>query len=149
MEIYISIINDKISFPPFCKDKEFKNLIRLMLEKNPLKRITTLDSVKKHIWFNGFNWEDLISLNMNPPYVPKIKPLPSINIPNNNNNENDENSDNEINMFITNINKGNNSVATVKYSDYVKVHIKEWEPEKEIQISDEEKEKYDKWYEEF
>ena len=150
MEIYISIINDKITFPSFCKDKEFKNLIKLMLEKNPLNRITTIDSIKKHIWFNGFNWEELISLNMNPPYLPKIKPLPSINIPNNkNNNNNEENSDSDINMFISNINKGNNSVATVKYSDYVKVHVKEWEPEKEIVITEDEKIQFDKWYEDF
>ena len=149
MEIYISIINDKINFPPFCKDKEFKSLIRLMLEKNPLNRITTIDSVKKHIWFNGFNWEELISLNMNPPYLPKIKPLPSINIPNHDKHINNENNDNDINVFIGNINKGNNSVATVKYSDYIKVHVKEWEPEKEIKITEEEMEQFNKWYNEF
>ena len=149
MEIYISIINDKINFPPFCKDKEFKSLIRLMLEKNPLNRITTIDSVKKHIWFNGFNWEELISLNMNPPYLPKIKPLPSINIPNHDKHINNENNDNDINVFIGNINKGNNSVATVKYSDYIKVHVKEWEPEKEIKITEEEMEQFNKWYDEF
>ena len=149
MEIYISIINDKINFPPFCKDKEFKSLIRLMLEKNPLNRITTIDSVKKHIWFNGFNWEELISLNMNPPYLPKIKPLPSINIPNHDKHINNENNDNDINVFIGNINKGNNSVATIKYSDYIKVHVKEWEPEKEIKITEEEMEQFNKWYDEF
>ena len=150
MEIYISIINDKINFPPFCRDKEFKSLIKLMLEKNPLNRITTIDSVKKHIWFNGFKWEELISLNMSPPYLPKIKPLPSINIPNNKKHENnEENIDNDVNVFIGNINKGNSSVATVKYSDYVKVHVKEWEPEKEIKITEEEIEQFNKWYDDF
>ena len=29
MEVYVAIVNSKLAFPPFCKDKDFKKLIIL------------------------------------------------------------------------------------------------------------------------
>src|SRR4051812_14260285 len=59
-------------FPGFCKDKEFKNLMDLMLCKNPLSRVFKLAQIKNNIWFRNFNWENLISLNLDPPHMPKM-----------------------------------------------------------------------------
>ena len=73
MDVYLAIINDNIIFPNFCQDNDFKLLIQLMLSKNPIKRLSKLSQIKNHIWFNGFQWEDLISLNMNAPYKPILK----------------------------------------------------------------------------
>ena len=144
MEIYISIINNKIVFPMFVKDKEFKNLIKNMLEKNPMLRLTTFDGIKRHIWFNGFNWEELNMLNLKAPYLPKIKSLPNIAI----NKHQDDDSD--ISNFITSVSKNDNlSVATIKYTDYINNHMKEWMPEKEVKISRSDQEKFNKWFENF
>ena len=71
MDVYLSIINDKMSFPPFCKDQEFKLLMQQMLTKNAMSRMSKLSQVQSHIWFKDFNWDDLISLKMTPPYKPQ------------------------------------------------------------------------------
>lgn len=45
-----------MSFPTFCKDREFKHLMTLMLAKNPLTRLFKLAQIKNHIWFQNFSW---------------------------------------------------------------------------------------------
>ena len=39
-----------------------------MLTKNPMKRILKLSQVKTNEYFKDFNWDNLISLNMDAPY---------------------------------------------------------------------------------
>ena len=73
MDVYLAIINDKMEFPDFCDDKDFKNLMIQMLTKNPMTRMAKLSQVKSHIWFKDFNWEDLLMLNLNAPYKPIMK----------------------------------------------------------------------------
>ena len=73
MDVYLAIVNDKMIFPNFCKDSDFKLLMQQMLTKNPISRMSKFSQIKNHIWFNGFNWEDLISLNMEAPYKPSLK----------------------------------------------------------------------------
>ena len=47
MEIYFAIINNVLEFPSDIKfDKEFKRLMKKMLDKNPVYRLTNLDSIK-------------------------------------------------------------------------------------------------------
>jgi hypothetical protein len=43
-----------------------------MLTKNPLSRLCKFSQIKSHTWFNGFSWENLISLDLEVPHVPKI-----------------------------------------------------------------------------
>ena len=48
-----------------------------MLNKNHLSRYSKLCQISSHIWFQNFNWDDLISMNMDPafiPNVPEVKP---------------------------------------------------------------------------
>ena len=73
MEIYLSIINNSISFPLHCKDKEFKSLMKGMLNKVPGKRVSELNDVKESGWFKGFQWEELMAMNMEAPYFPEEK----------------------------------------------------------------------------
>ena len=112
IKIYSSVIKDKLEFPKFCKDKEFKQLMSNMLEKNPMKRLTKFDEIKKHIWFKEFNWEELITLNMKAPYVPKIKKDKFMvnNFDLINYKEND-NKDKKVEQFI-------NKCTTKKYINY-------------------------------
>ena len=32
-----------------------------------------ISQISSHIWFKDFSWDDLISLNMKPAYIPKIE----------------------------------------------------------------------------
>ena len=54
-------------------------LIKQMLEKNPMKRLSQFEGITKHLWFNSFNWEDLSFLNMKPLYFPILKSVTNLN----------------------------------------------------------------------
>ena len=73
MEIYFAIINNNLEFPTeFSNEKEFKHLMRKMLDKNPSYRLTNFYSIKTQPWFKDFNWDELINLNLKAPYLPVI-----------------------------------------------------------------------------
>ena len=73
MEIYFAIINNNLEFPTgIINDKEFKHLMRKMLDKNPSNRLTNFYSIKSQPWFKDFNWDELINLNLKAPYLPVI-----------------------------------------------------------------------------
>lgn len=44
-----------------------------MLNKNHLSRYSKFGQISSHIWFQNFNWEDLISMNTQPAFVPQIQ----------------------------------------------------------------------------
>ena len=46
--------------------------MQLMLSKNQTQRFSKLEQIQSHIWFKDFSWDDLISLNLEPAYLPKI-----------------------------------------------------------------------------
>ena len=54
------------------KDKNCKSLIQLMLNKNKSSRYYKFEQISNHIWFNDFNWDSLLSLDMQPEYIPLI-----------------------------------------------------------------------------
>jgi hypothetical protein len=54
----------ELKFPKFVKDKELISLLKGMLTKNSLKRILNLKNVKTHEYFKDFNWENLLSFNL-------------------------------------------------------------------------------------
>ncbi len=64
-----------MTFPEHVKDYDFKNLMQHMLDKNLETRYAKFDQICGHIYFKDFNWDELISLNMEPAYKPKIKKL--------------------------------------------------------------------------
>ena len=69
---FLFFIYSQLTFPNFVKDHDFKNLMQLMLSKNQAQRFYKLEQIQSHIWFKDFSWDDLISLNMKPAYIPKI-----------------------------------------------------------------------------
>ena len=62
-----------MQFPKNVKDNDYKNLLTQMLNKNQSKRLSKFDDISNHNWFKGFNWEDLNSLKMKPPFIPKVE----------------------------------------------------------------------------
>ena len=71
INIYNSIVNNKLYFPEFVKDKEVKNLINQMLNKNLKERLFKIKQIKNHLWFKDFNWNKLRDLSMDAPFIPK------------------------------------------------------------------------------
>ena len=74
MEIYFAIINKNLSFPDkyIMIDKEFKHIMKKMLDKNPSYRLSNFHSIKNNVWFKDFKWDELTNLNLKPPYLPII-----------------------------------------------------------------------------
>ena len=73
MEIYFEIINSHLKFPTnITIDKDFKHLMKKMLDKNPSYRISNFHSIKNHPWFKDFKWDELTNLNLKAPYFPII-----------------------------------------------------------------------------
>ena len=54
---------------------ESADCINKLLQRKPAHRLGLHGAreVKEHIWFKDFSWDDLISLNMKPAYIPKIE----------------------------------------------------------------------------
>ena len=61
-----------MKFPHFLKDKDFKHFISLMLNKDQISRLFKLKKIKEHSWFSNFNWEALISMNLEVPHIPNV-----------------------------------------------------------------------------
>jgi len=77
MEIYFAIINSNLEFPKqIINDKEFKHIMRQMLDKNPAYRLTNFYTIKTHPWFKDFKWDELINFNLRAPYLPIIPESP-------------------------------------------------------------------------
>ena len=117
MEVYVAIVNSKLAFPPFCKDKDFKKLIIHMLCKNPLNRLTKVNQIKNHVWFQNFNWDELITLNMHSAYLPKM---------------------NKKKVSSNSLNQG------MKFEEYVDKFYKEYEPK--CEVDKDKHEEFEKWY---
>ena len=114
MEIYFAIINNILEFPNEINiDKEFKHLMKKLLDKNPVSRLTNFYSIKEQPWFKDFKWDELINFNLKAPYLPKISESPF-------------DFDEQFNpIFDTEKEKFKN------YVDYIKINMKEFESNEE------------------
>ena len=65
-------IYSKLTFPDHIKDYDFRNLMQHMLDKKLETRYCKFEQIAGHIYFKDFNWNELMSLNMEPAYKPKI-----------------------------------------------------------------------------
>ena len=114
MEIYFAIINNILEFPNEINiDKEFKHLMKKLLDKNPVSRLTNFYSIKEQPWFKDFKWDELINFNLKAPYLPIISKSPF-------------DFDEQFNpIFDTEKEKFKN------YVDYIKINMKEFESNEE------------------
>ena len=88
-----------------------------MLCKNPLNRLTKVNQIKNHVWFQNFNWDELITLNMRSAYLPKM---------------------NKKKVSSNSLNKG------MKFEEYVDKFYKEYEPK--CEVDKDKHEEFEKWY---
>ena len=70
------IINNELCFPNNSNvSQNAKNLITLLLNKNPKKRLGSnngFEDIKTHIFFKSINFNDVINKKIKPKYKPKI-----------------------------------------------------------------------------
>jgi len=75
MGIYQQILAGKVSFPRHF-DRNAKSLIKKLLVADLTKRYGCLkagaDDIKKHKWFQGFDWEQLVGRQLPAPVVPVV-----------------------------------------------------------------------------
>lgn len=78
MGIYQKILAGKIVFPRFF-DRSAKSLVKRLLTHDLGKRYGNLrdgaEDVKRHRWFDGFDWEELQKKKMAAPYKPTVRSL--------------------------------------------------------------------------
>lgn len=72
LEVYKRILSGRLEFPSFYKDDEGKDLMRKMLHKDMVQRITTIDDIKSHPYCVDYNFDDLIMRKIKAPYEPQI-----------------------------------------------------------------------------
>ena len=70
MEVYRDVLKKDLSLP-YNGDKSVNSFIKAVLNKKVSKRLSSLEQAKKHIFFKDFNWDDLIDLQIKPPYIPE------------------------------------------------------------------------------
>mmetsp|Transcript_88067 Transcript_88067/g.221654 ORF Transcript_88067/g.221654 Transcript_88067/m.221654 type:complete len:836 (-) Transcript_88067:101-2608(-) len=78
MQIYAKVLKgiNKVTFP-HSVEGQVGDLVKEILKKEPSQRLPmrpgSTANLKQHGWFSGFTWVDLESLEMQPPYLPKVK----------------------------------------------------------------------------
>lgn len=76
MGIYQQILNGKLNFPRFI-ERNAKSLIKKVLVADLTKRFGCLkngaDDIKKHKFFHGLDWGQLINRDLHAPVIPLVK----------------------------------------------------------------------------
>ncbi|KAI3649756.1 hypothetical protein MP228_005388 [Amoeboaphelidium protococcarum] len=72
-DVYRKILYGQVEFP-WSMDPDAKDLIRLLLTKNPSKRlgVNGIEEIKNHKWFQSINWEQLRRREIAPPFIPRF-----------------------------------------------------------------------------
>ena len=132
MEIYFAIINNELDFNEknVKIDKEFKHIMKKMLDKNPSNRLSNFHSIKNQAWFKDFNWDELSNLNLKAPYIP-ILPESQFDF--------DEQCKPKFSVI-------NNEFR--EYVDYIKENNKNYNDVGD-EITQQQKDEYMKWYNKF
>ena len=80
MKIYNIILRgiEQIEFPRHVT-KTAITIIRKFCRENPTERLgyqkDGIQDIKKHRWYQGFDWEGLEARTLSPPIVPKVSSL--------------------------------------------------------------------------
>ena len=69
MDTYKEILEKEVEFPE-KNNNEINSLVSSLLEKNENKRNCDFKSIKNHLLFSDFNWDELIQYKVKPPYIP-------------------------------------------------------------------------------
>jgi serine/threonine protein kinase len=70
-EMYSKIQHGVLRFPPFLTDP-CKNLIVLLLNRNPAERLGNFDEIKEHPFFEGLDWDKVYKKEVSAPFKPTV-----------------------------------------------------------------------------
>jgi len=70
-KMYSLKLNSELAIPDHI-EPEAADLIRMFLDRNPETRLTEIEAIKRHSWFDGINWDHLIRKEIEPPYIPQV-----------------------------------------------------------------------------
>jgi cGMP-dependent protein kinase len=73
MEIYKAVSKEDLTFPSFVHDDLFMGIMSKMLKKSPTNRLWKFEQIKENPYFKDFDWEQLMSLSLKPPYNIKLE----------------------------------------------------------------------------
>lgn len=73
-DVYEVIVSAQLHYPNYIKPPfPSQAIIEQLLSKNPASRLGgSVDKLKIHRWFKGFNWEGLSNKELQPPFVPEV-----------------------------------------------------------------------------
>uniref|UniRef100_A0A673B5T2 Protein kinase C n=1 Tax=Sphaeramia orbicularis TaxID=375764 RepID=A0A673B5T2_9TELE len=71
-ELFESIRSDTPHYPRWIT-KESKNLIELLFERDPSRRLGVVGDIRAHPFFKTINWSALEKREVDPPFKPKVK----------------------------------------------------------------------------
>jgi cGMP-dependent protein kinase len=75
-KIYRRVVEENLNFPGYVRENlPSKSIITQLLRKNPESRLGVVNSMKLHEWFDNFDWDLLVSRQMDPPFKPKMQDL--------------------------------------------------------------------------
>jgi len=70
-KMYQHKISKRIGVPDYV-DKDARELLVKLLDRNPETRLTDPTIIKKHPWFAPIDWEQLFNKQIDPPYKPTV-----------------------------------------------------------------------------
>ena len=71
--MYASLVGHGDSAEMIVPSDEAKDFMQRLLRKNPQERMSNFDEIKRHPWFEGFDWNALQAKTMPAPVMPNIK----------------------------------------------------------------------------
>jgi cGMP-dependent protein kinase len=73
-KIYSKVLECNLKFPAYMSTTKPRVLIHKLLDSNPLHR-GSVENIKQDLWLTGVLWEQILSKNIRPPYLPKLEKL--------------------------------------------------------------------------
>jgi serine/threonine protein kinase len=70
IDIYYQILNKKLQLPYEPKFNNINSFFKIILSKNLMQRVCNFNLLKTHNFFQDFDFEQLLSFNINPPFIP-------------------------------------------------------------------------------
>jgi len=71
-QMYVKIQTARLEFPESF-DAATKSLLSQLLERDPQKRLADPVLIKKHEYWNNFDWEKSVQKELTPPFIPPVK----------------------------------------------------------------------------
>jgi len=70
-QMYRLILTARLTFPPYMSETA-RGLVQLLLEKDPSRRLSNPELIKRHPFFEGIDWDALYRKKITPPFIPPV-----------------------------------------------------------------------------